>query len=95
MSDELARRGYRVTGRVQGVGFRAYVRREARALGVDGWVRNAADGSVEAEAMAETPVLEAFEDRLRQGPPASRVAAVEVRELGAAERPDVGFEIRP
>lgn len=89
------RRGYRLEGRVQGVGFRAFVRREARALGVDGWVRNAADGSVEAEASGDRETLGAFEDRLRQGPPAGRVRDLEVRELGAAgEPPGAGFEIQ-
>jgi acylphosphatase len=82
---------------VQGVGFRAFVRREARSLGVDGWVRNAADGSVEAEGAADRATLEAFEERLRQGPPAGRVSELEVRELaadGEAEPAGAGFEIR-
>ena len=91
------RRAYRLTGRVQGVGFRAFVRREARSLGVDGWVKNAADGSVEAEAAADRETLEAFEERLRQGPPAGRVRELRVRELGEAgetEPAGAGFEIR-
>jgi acylphosphatase len=91
------RRAYRLTGRVQGVGFRAFVRREARSLGVDGWVKNAADGSVEAEATAERETLEAFEERLRKGPPAGRVSDLEVRdpgETGEAEPAGAGFEIR-
>jgi acylphosphatase len=82
---------------VQGVGFRAFVRREARSLGVDGWVRNAADGSVEAEGVADRATLEAFEERLRQGPPAGRVSELEVREqepAGEAEPAGAGFEIR-
>lgn len=72
-------RGYRIHGRVQGVAFRAFVRREARRLGVAGWTRNAPDGTVEVEATAAPDVLAAFEERLRQGPPAARVARLERR----------------
>lgn len=89
------RRAYRVEGRVQGVGFRAFVRRRARDLGLDGWVRNAADGTVEAEAAGDRASLEAFEDHLRVGPPAGRVTGLGVRELFAPHPPSGGgFEIR-
>ncbi len=93
--DTRERRAYRIEGRVQGVGFRAFVRRRARELGLDGWVRNAADGTVEAEATGDRASLDAFEDHLRQGPPAGRVGSLQVRELhepGAP--PGGGFEIR-
>jgi len=75
-SDRSCRR-YRVTGRVQGVGFRAFVLRLAAACGVDGWVRNERDGSVGALAAGEAEALARFRAGLASGPPAARVAAVE------------------
>lgn len=68
-----------VRGRVQGVGFRWFVRREARALGLSGQVRNEPDGSVRVEAEGRRDDLEALADRLRSGPPGSRVDHVDVR----------------
>ena len=64
---------YRVTGRVQGVGFRAFVADLARAEGLSGWVRNLPDGSVEARAEGDVETLRRFEWRLWQGPPQARV----------------------
>ena len=65
-----------VTGRVQGVGFRWFVVKQARALGVAGYVRNRDDGSVEVVAVGEAAVLEELAAALRRGPPAARVAGV-------------------
>lgn len=62
-----------VSGRVQGVGFRAHVADAARAEGLDGWVRNLPDGNVEVQAEGEAEALSRFEWRLWQGPPMSRV----------------------
>lgn len=73
-------RRYVVTGRVQGVGFRWYVEREAQALSLAGWVRNRADGSVEILAAGTNQQLNALYDKLKQGPRASRVDNVEVEE---------------
>lgn len=87
------RRHYHITGRVQGVGFRQYAAAEARKLGVLGWVKNLADGSVEAEAQAEEPALDEFEKRLRRGPVLSRVDSVVVRGLPAGEVTNI-FEIQ-
>ena len=67
----------RVQGRVQGVCYRAFVRDEARALGLDGWVRNRPDGSVELLAEGEAEALAALVDRCTVGPPAARVDRVE------------------
>ncbi len=61
-------RRFVVSGRVQGVGFRWFVRNAARELGLTGWVRNLADGRVEAEASGPPEALDAFERRLREGP---------------------------
>ena len=66
-----------VRGRVQGVGFRWYVVRQARARDVAGWVRNRNDGAVEAEAEGGRPALEAFVEDLRQGPSRAEVTALE------------------
>jgi acylphosphatase len=72
----LARR-FLVRGRVQGVGFRWFVEREAHVLGIAGWVRNNADGSVEVLAMGSRDQLLSLQSRLRQGPRAARVDDVE------------------
>jgi len=91
--DGLRTRAFRLEGRVQGVGFRAFIRREAERLGVAGWTRNAPDGAVEVEATGDAETLRDFESRLRQGPPASRVERVETRDLPGT--PHTGrFEIR-
>jgi acylphosphatase len=70
-------RGFRVVGRVQGVGFRWWARRTAKALGVSGWVRNLPDGSVEVQASGSRVALEQLEARLHKGPTAARVDRVE------------------
>ncbi len=76
-----------VQGRVQGVGFRYYVLRSAEELGVRGTVRNRPDGSVEAVLQAEArEPIEALVDRLRSGPPAARVEAVQTEPLSTDER---------
>ena len=75
----LARR-FLVRGRVQGVGFRWFVEREAHILGIAGWVRNNADSSVEVLAMGTRDQLAGLRSRLREGPRASRVDDVEESE---------------
>jgi acylphosphatase len=60
-------RRFLISGRVQGVGYRYFALREARALDLRGWVRNIADGSMEAYAAGEPP-LDTFKSRLLQGP---------------------------
>jgi acylphosphatase len=70
-------RRFLVRGRVQGVGFRWFVEREAHILGMAGWVRNNADGSVEVLAMGSRDQLLALRSRLRAGPRAARVDDVE------------------
>lgn len=68
----------RVTGRVHGVGFRYFVRREAQALGLTGWVANVADGSVRCVAEGPHHLLDALVARLNEGPPAAIVENVSV-----------------
>lgn len=72
-----------VHGRVQGVGFRWYVREAARRRGVAGWVRNRADGSVELEVSGTEPSLRELIAIIREGPPGARVD--EVRETNSAD----------
>jgi len=74
-------RRYLVRGRVQGVGFRWFVEREARMLGVAGWVRNNADGAVEVLAQGTREQLSALFNRLLQGPRAARVDDVDASEV--------------
>lgn len=76
-------RRYIVSGRVQGVGFRWYVEKEARAIGVGGWVRNTDDGSVEVLAHGAEDQLVRLRKSLEQGPRAARID--EVRELEAEQ----------
>ena len=75
-----------VRGRVQGVGFRWFVRERARRLGVRGWVRNRPDGSVEIEAAGEPDSLEALRTFLGEGPTGAHVSAID--ELPGAATPD-------
>jgi acylphosphatase len=70
----------RVTGRVQGVGFRWSAREEAKRLGLTGWVRNADDGSVEITAEGRADRLAAFAAWLKRGPAGARVERLERRE---------------
>ena len=83
----------RVEGRVQGVGYRAFVEMRAAELGLTGWVRNRRDGSVEAVLQGTPEAVEAILDACRAGPPASRVARLDIigEGVGAFE----GFEVLP
>ncbi len=67
-----------VKGTVQGVGFRWFTRNAASACGIAGWVRNKADGSVEIEAEADRDAVEAFIEKVKQGPTFARVESASV-----------------
>lgn len=69
-------RQIRVSGRVQGVGFREALREEAERAGLTGWVRNRADGTVEAVLQGDREGVDAVVAWARRGPAAARVAAV-------------------
>ena len=69
-----------VRGRVQGVGFREYLRREAERQGVTGWVRNRRDGTVEAMVHGSPDDVAQVLDWMRRGPPGARVTDVQVNE---------------
>jgi acylphosphatase len=81
-----------ISGRVQGVGFRYAMAEEAERLGVTGWVRNRRDGTVEAVVDGDAEAVAALLAWSRRGPPAARVAAVQV--LESPERFE-RFEMRP
>jgi acylphosphatase len=68
-----------ISGRVQGVFFRAHTEETAHALGLTGWVRNTEDGGVETVAEGHRPELERFLQWCRSGPPGARVSNVEER----------------
>jgi acylphosphatase len=82
----------RITGRVQGVGFRAWMEQTAERLGVQGWVRNRRDGSVEAVIAGDTSKVDEMLTMCWQGPPAARVDGVSVED--AAVPQGRGFEAR-
>lgn len=67
-----------ITGRVQGVWYRAFTERTATALGLTGWVRNMPDGSVEATIEGAKPAIEMAVLECKKGPPSSRVDRVDV-----------------
>jgi len=87
-------RRLRAHGRVQGVGFRAFVRREADGLGLDGWVRNRVDGSVEILVAGDGAVVEELVSRARRGPTFGRVDRLDVSEDVGPDELGVGFVIR-
>jgi len=72
-----------VTGRVQGVGFRWFVQRQAAALNLTGWVKNRGDGTVEIWAEGSPEARKALEEAARRGPSGSRVVRVDAREAAA------------
>ena len=85
-------RHVRVTGRVQGVFFRAWTQQQANELGVSGWVRNAPDGSVEAHFTGEESALEQLIKRLHDGPSSAAVGHVDVSDTDP--EPGEGFRVR-
>ena len=91
----LVTRQIRVSGLVQGVGFRAALREEARRRGVRGWVRNRSDGSVEALVHGSAHAVEEIVAWARRGPPGARVTEVQTSEAAAPHESADRFELRP
>jgi acylphosphatase len=86
--------GFRVHGRVQGVGFRWHVLDEAQGLGLAGWVRNEPDGTVSGEAAGDLSRLEALKDFLERGPGAARVSSLDWWVLEGGQSLPLPFEIQ-
>lgn len=88
----VIRRRVRVSGRVQGVGFRYSCARAALQAGVAGWVRNLPDGAVEAAFEGDAHAVDAMTEWMRSGPPWAHVISVDTsEEVPAGES---GFDIR-
>jgi len=81
-----------IQGQVQGVFFRQWTVGQARELGVAGWVRNCADGTVEAQLSGDEQAVTQLIDRMRRGPPAAEVEQMRVDEVPAEDID--GFEVR-
>ena len=90
----FVKRGYRITGRVQGVYFRAWARGIANELGLRGTVRNRRDGSVEARVLGSPGAVSSFESRLWEGPASSAVEGVEPMD-SVDPLPNGPFQILP
>lgn len=88
-------RNVRITGRVQGVGFRDAMVVKANELGARGWVRNRSDGSVEALVAGEESVVQALIEWAHRGPTGSMVDAVHVSELTTPGVMMSRFDLRP
>lgn len=85
----------RITGIVQGVGYRAAFEREARALGLTGWVRNRLDGSVEAVVCGKEDALDRIIAWAHQGPRMAHVRDVTVTDMPDADVPHHAFSVLP
>jgi len=82
-----------ITGRVQGVGFRAFVERQAHRHAIRGWVRNRRDGAVEALLIGDARALSDMEAACRRGPSMAVVTGIE--RIDAVDDGSDGFESRP
>ena len=92
MTDRIARR-LRIHGRVQGVWYRAWTLETAQRLGLDGWVRNRLDGTVEVLAVGSADAVEKLIAACRDGPPAAKVERIEIEDAkGIVPR---GFTKKP
>jgi acylphosphatase len=88
-----------IRGRVQGVGYRAFVEHQARTLGLEGWVRNRRDGSVEALLAGPDAIVADMIEQCRRGPAYARVEAVEAEPANSdalnLRRAGEGFSVLP
>lgn len=82
-----------IKGRVQGVGFRAWLQHQGQLRGLTGWVRNRRDGSVEAVVAGAAQPVEAMLAVCRSGPATAQVTSVEI--LSESGEAPAGFEVRP
>ena len=82
-----------ISGKVQGVFFRAWTREQAERLGVNGWVRNCPDGHVEAHVEGDEAAVAQMIECLRQGPTSAKVEAIRIWDADTFDFDD--FEVRP
>ncbi len=92
MLKEMNARHFIISGYVQGVGFRWFTLRRARFLGLDGWVRNCSDGTVEVWAEGSEDALDSLEASLKGGPPGASVRDVRI-ESAEATCAGGGFDV--
>lgn len=97
MSEPRAHKTVRVAirGRVQGVGFRAWVHHQAELHGLSGWVRNRADGTVEAVFSGPAELVDVMLKACRRGPRGARVDGVDNSDVDSAEAGESGFRVLP
>jgi len=89
------RLSFRISGKVQGVGYRWFVKETAAKHNVSGWVRNVLDGSVEGEAQGGIPAIDGFLKELKAGHPWAAVDKAETQEMLDQETPEKDFHIKP
>lgn len=90
---KIVRKAGRAEGRVQGVGFRAFVQSSAKALNITGWVKNMSDGSVTMELQGEDQIIEQLIEKIKQGRRRIKVTSFEISDLPFVEG-EKGFAIR-
>lgn len=95
MSEERKQLRLFISGKVQGVWFRAWTEQEANRLGLAGWVRNREDGRVEAVFLGAADQVEAMLELCRKGPPAARVESIESQIDRSEIDPGSGFHQAP
>jgi acylphosphatase len=93
MPDDITSLRVCIEGSVQAVGYRNFAIREARKLGLHGWVRNRADGTVEALISGDTKAVEAFVSACARGPQGAKVESLELHKSEPPE--EKGFHRRP
>ncbi|KAI5379989.1 hypothetical protein J4E82_001062 [Alternaria postmessia] len=85
MSTKRAQIQYKVEGQVQGVNFRSFTQKQAKSIGVTGFVTNASDGSVQGEAQGNDDKINEFIQHLNKGPSAASVSKVDHSEISSRD----------
>lgn len=89
MQNDKIRKHLKITGRVQGVGYRYFTRKNAEELNVNGWVKNMPDGSVETMLSGHPKDVEELIERLWKGPYTARVKNIDLIEKGSTEKEEL------